>query len=293
MPALDFKLRCTATGFAALCMLFSFVQPVAAQAPAASFDDEFSGSSVDASKWMIESYPGHDQGTFRADAAFYKPEAIQVSDQQLHIKMEKVPSVDAKTGNAYPLRSGRMQTKQSFLFGKFEFRAKLPRGAGLWPAIWMRTPYGAPFDGEIDILEGRGSHPNVIQSTMHPWINGVEPRQYCAWLMIEATPDDAVYHKPGCDRLDQAIHLNSDLAADFHVYTIDWLPGSITWSLDGQPYYVVRDKVPQVPMTVVLSMAFSHNWDGGSPATTPLPQSLDLSYVRIHSPNAVSAAVQH
>ena len=108
--------------------------------------------------------------------------------------------------------------------------------------------------------------------------------------MVQTTPDDAVYHKPGCDRLDSSIHLSSDLASDFHVFTVDWLPGSITWSLDGQPYYVVREKVPQVPMVIVLDVAFSHNWDGGSPETTQLPQSLDISYVRVQSPPSPAAA---
>ena len=279
--------------FTMLCLLVASSVLSAAQVPATSFDDEFPGSSIDATKWIIESFPGRNQGTFRADAVFYKPEAIQVSDHTLHIAVEKIPNTDAKTGNAYPLRSGRLQTRQSFLYGKFEVRARLPRGAGIWPAIWMRTPYGVPFNGEIDIMEGHGSHPNVIQSTMHPWVNGVEPRQYCAWLLVQTTPDDPRYHQPGCDRFDNTIHLSSDLASGFHVYTVDWLPGSITWSLDGQPYYVVREKVPQVPMMIVLDVAFSHNWDGGSPETTQLPQSLDLSYVRVKGLTAPGTGTGH
>ena len=276
-----------------LCLLLAFLLPAIAQAPTSSFDDEFPGASIDTNKWLVESFPGHNQGTFRADAAFYKPEAVQVGNHTLRILVEKIPNVDVKTGNAYSLRSGRIQTRQSFLYGSFEFRAKLPRGAGIWPAIWMRTPYGVPFDGEIDILEGRGSHPNVIQSTMHPWVNGVEPRQYCAWLLVQTAPDDAVYHKPDCARLDNVVHLSSDLASGFHIYTMDWLPDSITWSLDRQPYYVVREKVPRVPMTIVLDVAFSHNWDGGSPDTTSLPQSLDLSYVRMRGLTAAAAGVAH
>jgi beta-glucanase (GH16 family) len=255
-------------------------RPVHAQTPV--FDDEFTGSSLDTAKWFTETIAGKGQGTFRAEPVFFKPEGVTVGDHTLHISVERVQNVDPKTGVVYPLRTGRIQSKESFLYGKFEFRAKLPRGAGLWSAIWMRTPYGKPFNGEIDILEGHGSHPNLIQSTMHPWVNGVEPRHYCAWLLVQPKPDDPKFHQPNCERIDNTIHLASDLASDYHNYTVEWLPGKITWSLDGQPYYTVTDMVPQVPMTIVLSLTFSHNWDGGSPDTTQLPQSLDVKYVRVY-----------
>ena len=254
--------------------------PARAQTPV--FDDEFTGSSLDTSKWFAETIPGKGQGTFRAEPVFFRTEAVKVNDHTLSISVDRVPSTDPKTGIVYPLSAGRIQTRQSFLYGKFEVRAKLPRGAGLWPAIWMRTPYGQPFNGEIDILEGHGSHPNMIQSTLHPWVNGVEPRQYCSWLLVQPKPDDPKFHQPNCERIDNTIHLTSDLASDYHNYTVEWLPGKITWSLDGQPYYMVTEKVPQVPMTIVINLTFSHNWDGGSPDTTQLPQSLDVKYVRVY-----------
>jgi beta-glucanase (GH16 family) len=255
-------------------------QRAAAQTPV--FDDEFNGSSLDKSKWFTEEFAGHGQGTFRAESVFYKAEGVTVNNNTLNITVERIPNQDDKTGVVLPLRTGRIQSKQSFLYGRFEFKAKLPRGAGLWPAIWMRTPYGQPFNGEIDILEGRGSHPNVIQSTLHPWVNGVEPRSYCAWLLVQSQPDDKVYHGTGCDRVDNKIHLSGDLASGYHIYTMEWVPGKITWFLDGQQYYQVTERVPSIPMTIVMNVSFSHNWDGGSPDTTPLPQSLSVKYVRVY-----------
>ncbi len=268
----------------AVAMLFlSFgLARVAAAQSNLIFDDEFPGHSLDTSKWMIETLPGHGQGTFRAESVFYKPEAISVDDHTLRIKTERIPSTDPKTGYVFPLRTGRIQTHQAFLFGKFEFRAKLPRGAGLWPAIWLRTPYGQPFNGEIDVFEGFGSHPNVIQSTLHTWSNGAETHQYCAWLMVQPTPDAQKFHLPNCTRVDQTIHLPSDLASDYHVYTMEWQPNQVTWSIDGQVYFQVQKEIPQVPMTIVLNTAFAHNWDGGSPDTTILPQSFDIKYVRVY-----------
>ena len=267
----------------AALLLLCIVLCCRANAQTMVFDDEFPGPHLDTSKWFTETIAGKGQGTFRAEPVFFKPEGVRVNNHLLKISVERVTNVDAKSGVVYPLRTGRVQSRQSFLYGRVEFRAKLPRGAGLWPALWMRTPYGQPFNGEIDILEGHGSHPNLIQSTMHPWMNGVEPRDYCSWLLVQPLPDDPRYHQPNCERVDNIIHLASDLAADFHTYAVDWLPDKITWSLDGHPYFVVTAMVPHTPMTIVMSLSFSHNWDGGSPETTQLPQSLDVQYVRVYS----------
>ncbi len=48
-------------------------------------------------------------------------------------------------------------------YGRYEMRAKLPTGKGLWPAFWMlpeQDRYGAwAASGEIDIMEAWGSQP--------------------------------------------------------------------------------------------------------------------------------------
>ena len=81
---------------AMLCLLMASSLHSTAQPSASTFDDEFPGTTLDASKWMVESFGGHNQGNFRADSAFYKPEAIQVRDHTLHISVEKIPNVDGK-----------------------------------------------------------------------------------------------------------------------------------------------------------------------------------------------------
>ena len=55
--------------------------------------------------------------------------------------------------------------------GKIEVRAKLPKGVGLWPAIWMLginwKVVGWPQTGEIDIMEHVGFEPDSIFGTVH------------------------------------------------------------------------------------------------------------------------------
>ncbi len=252
----------------------------AQQAPV--FEDDFSGSKLDSKKWDVQTYAGHNQGTFRADPDFYNPDAVSISNHTLQILTERFPITDPKSGVAYPLRSGRIQTKQAFLYGKFVIRAKLPSGAGMWPALWLRTPFGQPFNGEIDIAEGHGSHPNVVQSTLHHWNDGKEQYQDCSWLVTTPQPSkDNKFRAGNCKRIDN-IPFSSDLASAFHTYTLEWLPTRVTWFLDGQKYFEVTNNIPQTPMVIVISQGFSHNWDGGSPDTAQLPQSLQVNFVRVY-----------
>lgn len=51
-----------------------------------------------------------------------------------------------------PYSCGMIKSKQSYLFGYFHIVAKLPKGNGLWPAIWLTGENSWP--PEIDILEG-------------------------------------------------------------------------------------------------------------------------------------------
>ena len=72
--------------------------------------------------------------------------------------------------NAYS--SARLVTrgKYDFTYGHIDVRARLPKGVGTWPAIWMlgsATPLKWPDDGEIDIMEHVGYNQGVIHASAH------------------------------------------------------------------------------------------------------------------------------
>src|SRR5207244_12890075 len=71
------------------------------------------------------------------------------------------------------LRTGKRDGSSVFAmkYGKVEFRAKLPTGKGIWPAVWM-LPQNEKFggwaaSGEIDILEVKGHEPTKVHGTLH------------------------------------------------------------------------------------------------------------------------------
>jgi beta-glucanase (GH16 family) len=116
-----------------------------------------------------------------------------------------------------PYTSGRVNTaaSKSFLYGRFEIRAKISSGIQLWPAIWMMpTDYsygGWAASGEIDIMEARGDNPWITSGTLHhgaPWPNNI-------WT---TTGDHGV---------------GVDLSRDYHIFALEWTQTSMKWYIDS------------------------------------------------------------
>ena len=65
-----------------------------------------------------------------------------------------------------PITSARLRSVNSFNFkyGRVEFKAKVPKGDWIWPALWLLprdNAYGMwPSSGEIDVMETRGNGPS-------------------------------------------------------------------------------------------------------------------------------------
>lgn len=134
---------------------------------------------------------------------------------------------------ALPIQSARIRTISSFsfLYGRVEVRAKLPRGDWIWPAIWMKprhNEYGAwPSSGEIDILEARGNKKlstaagvslgvDTIGATLHFGLNS----SYNIW-------------RPTHWELSIA-ESGRDFSDDFHVFGLEWTADYMNFTVDGK-----------------------------------------------------------
>lgn len=232
---------------------------------------------------------------------------VQTGGGMLHLLSHRVGS--GFTGS-------RLLSRQRMRYGCIEFVARIPRGRGLWPALWLRTPYdGSPINGEIDVLEGFGSHPGVLVSTLHHWRNGVDAngthRRYvagedrtftCAKLVADSGMSIvgtrlalAGARVTGTDRSELGnwlfanyqnacsiitVNKNTNFAEDFHKYMVVWMPGRLIWVLDGQSYFETTDEVPQVAMMIVMGLSVGA-MDGGTDASTPDLGDLQVKSVRI------------
>ena len=119
-----------------------------------------------------------------------------------------------RSGRAGRYTSARLNSRDAWTYGRIEVRAKLPRGRGTWPAIWMlplRGTYakgGWPDNGEIDIMEHVGFDPNVVLASVHTRAyNHVDRTQRTERVTVPGAQDD------------------------FHVYAVEWTARSApTWT---------------------------------------------------------------
>ena len=162
------------------------------------------------------------------------------------------------------------KNKAQWTYGKFEIRAKLPKGKGTWPAIWMlaaTTPLNWPDDGELDIMEEVGFTPNMIYGTAHNKLyNGANGKQKGGNVLIKDAQDS------------------------FHVYSIEWTGSQVTWYVDDNFYFTYSnpnggtDSWPYLKdFFMILNLAIGGNWGGQQGVDDSVfPQSMLVDYVRVY-----------
>jgi beta-glucanase (GH16 family) len=227
------------------------------------WSDEFNGAGpVDASKWAYDT--GNNNGWGNNELETYTTSTDNVFQNGGNLIIQAV-----KSGNNYT--SGRILTKgkQNFQYGRIDVRAKLPKGQGVWPAIWM---LGSDIDqnnwpkcGEIDIVELRGQNPTEILTTMH-------------------FGNDVASHKQaGIDHIK--LPGSASFADDFHTYSAVRSKDQIKFYLDGTLYYTFtsNDASPYPfnnPFFAVLNVAVGGNFLGNPDGSTVFPQQMQVDYVR-------------
>jgi len=177
------------------------------------WSDEFDGSSLNAANWTAEIGTG-ENGWGNGEAQYYtdRPENLRVENGRLVIEAVKGNFL----GSTWTSARIKTQNKRSFKYGKIEFRAKLPSGAGPWPAAWMLgtniSTVGWPACGEIDVMEWRGTFgdANTVGHALHSSArHGGNPVQPAARTPV------------------------TNPSTEFHTYAVLWNSNSLTFSVDG------------------------------------------------------------
>lgn len=144
-------------------------------------------------------------------------------------------------------------------YGYFEMRARLPEGAGVWPAFWLIGKDRSKATAEIDVLEFYGDKPGAYSSVVHVWHkNG---KHYSKGnrnaVFADASP------------------------ADFHTYGVKidaefiriYFNRKLMWKTPTQPEH-------RQPMYVLLNLALV---DGPTNLLTPDPSHMFVDYVRAYA----------
>lgn len=228
------------------------------------WQDEFNGDALETSYWTHEIGTGNN-GWGNNELQYYREENTTVHDGYLTIEAKE----ENYEGRIYTSSRINTKGKQSFKYGRIDIRAKLPKGKGIWPALWMLgdtfPTVGWPFCGEIDIMEMIGGETNdgIVHGTVHWDNNG----QYASYGGGYTNPSGIFYD-------------------EFYVFSIVWTSESIIWYVNDIQYHII-DITPEElselhnSSFLIFNVAVGGNWPGSPDNRTIFPQRMYVDYVRV------------
>jgi beta-glucanase (GH16 family) len=247
-----------------------FVSPESYDGYSLVWRDEFNGNAL-STDWDFDLGDGCPAlcgwGNNELQTYTNRPGNIRVEEGNLVITARQ----EALGGRNFTSSRIKTEGRKSFQFGRIDIRAVLPKGQGIWPAIWMLgdniRQVGWPACGEIDIMEMIGgpaiARNNQVYGTVH-WDNNGSHAEF-----------------GGSTRLNQGIFNDN-----FHVFSIIWDAQRIVWLLDNVPYHQI-DITPAALSELrgsfffLFNIAVGGNWPGNPDTTTTFPQQMVVDYVRV------------
>ena len=230
------------------------------------WNDEFNGNSISSSNWSFDlgnGCPGN-CGWGNSELEYYKSENAWVADSVLTIEARE----EIVGSNLYTSARMKTQTKVSFQYGRVDIRALLPKGQGIWPALWMLgnniASVGWPKCGEIDIMEmvGGNGKENTVHGTIH-------------------------YDNNGHIYTGDSYTLSSEYFYNaYHVFTIIWDDSAIKWYVDDNLYHQENISSPErsefhQEFFFILNIAVGGEWPGNPDSSTTFPQRMKVDYIRV------------
>lgn len=234
--------------------------------------DEFDQPGApDPEKWSVLEWAPY---TVNAELQAYvdSRETSRVNNGRLLIQAHRGKEGDYAYSSARLVSEGHFP----FLYGRAEFRAKLPRGRGTWPALWMMPEdfygYGRgwPDSGEIDVMEHVGYDPGVVQATIHTnafnWPAGTQ--------------------KFGKTTLEDAFDT-------WHTYAVEWGPDALTVFVDQQAIFTYPNDGTgwkswpfDKPFHLIMNLAVGGNWGGQQGVDDEaFPATMEVDWVRVYQKN--------
>ncbi len=226
--------------------------------------EDFTSNTLNTDIWNYDLENGCPNlcGWGNKERQLYTKENISIKNGKLVIKASKKDTL---------YFSGKIHTKEKFefMYGIVEVKAKLPKGYGLWPAIWMLgndiDTNTWPSCGEIDMMEYVGREPHKIYTSIHN----------------AASYGNTIYSKKTI--------INS-IENGFHVYKMKWTKEAIIFYIDTKKVYTYSPKKKNIknwpynkPFYLILNMAIGGNFGGPKVDDTIFPQEFIIDYIKVSS----------
>lgn len=221
---------------------------------ALKFSESFSGTRLSTATWTPTMQWGP---RTTGQLQVYTPSALKVDNGRLTITAQRrspTRSDPSRFTSGVVSAHGRGQYR--FKYGYIETRVKIPRGNGLWAAVWL-LPLNPDTKAEIDVVETRGQEPRINHMTLH-------------------YGDEQV----------KRVYVGPDFSAKFHTFAVKWNRDRVTWYVDGIERYRVtnRSQIPDVYMYPLANLQIG-DWGGTPYSSTRFPKRFQIDYIRIYQHN--------
>jgi len=254
--------------------------------------DEFNGTgSVDAANWSFESgfVRNEEVQWYQSANAFQQGGSLIIEGRKenpLNTRLNPnyvAGSSDWKKSRQYinyTASSIKTAGKKSWLYGRFEIRAKVTNLTGTWPAIWtLGNNCEWPSNGEVDIMENYGG--NILAN--FAW--GTNTRWDAKWDTVRL------------NTMTNFVSKDPDWLSKFHIWTMDWDVNKMSIYLDGVLLNEVNLSTTingtancsgqnpfRQPHYLLLNLALGSS--GGSVNNLAFPTQYIVDYVRVYQLNA-------
>jgi beta-glucanase (GH16 family) len=202
-----------------------------------------------------------------------------------------IDAIATGSGASQTYTSGRIKTTNLFsqAYGLFEFRAKLPAGQGLWPALWMMpkdSAYGGwPTSGEIDVLESTGQNTGLVQGSLH---SGSSPGTHVTQTKTfsQSGSEPAGFATTAWHTYD----LLWDQGSSNNAATFNWYVDGILYETQHGGWFIPTTAVPQgtnkdapfdKPFYIIMNLAVGGDYVG-NPNIAAGTYGMQVDYARAY-----------
>lgn len=256
-----------------------------------SFEDTFSGASLDATVWNDQRRE-HESVYAPRTCARTDPAARRVEGGVLQLGIALDPELldqrcqyttDAGAGEQSYLLTSQVATEYTRLFrhGIAAARMKPQQAKGMHSSFWLlpeETKFadGDPSSGtEIDVMEFFGEAANG-RETIGSFVSYYEP----GWQNVQY---GGMFREAR-----QALGDGSRWWDEFHVFSVEWTPTEYIFRVDGREYHRETNAVSQAQQYLVLSMLASDH-ELAELTADELDDTAQVDWVRVYDATSTTA----
>ena len=250
------------------------------------WSDEFNtNGAVDSNKWFHQTQLPAGGSWFNNEVQHYtnRLENSFVDNGNLNIVAKRENFTDQNVTKQFT--SARLNSKFAFTYGRVDIRAKAPNGQGTWPALWLLGKNVNEDGGFFDSNFGTTSWPACGElDIMEHGIFPGQPINYIGAAIHTTSSSGNTINKGGIQA--------SDIAQNYHIYSMNWSPNQITFLLDNVAFYTYNPPVKNAstwPFNVdqyfLLNVAMG-GFAGVIPANFS-QTSMIIDYIRVYQNTAI------